>query len=308
MLKLNFSSISSFSSVFAITTLLSLSHNSSYAQNNGNNGQGVTQWKTNGNVADSNQFVGTKNNTPLIFRSNDVERLRITPGGNIGIGTSTPQAKLDVNGDAIFRSNFKLPGLNNADPTFQSFLLIKDDGTVSKGGLDNLKSLMYLDVNSNDGSCGDGGVYNDPNPTWSNGLNKIYYKCPQIKVGIGTQNPNFTLHVIGTTYSSEYKGNNAIFNQRLLVGTDVINPSYSVNVVGNSFLQGRLNVKNSSNGASIKIDQTASTFNNAMIFYAEIHDNPSTEIFRVNNTQSNYTPFLLEASGKMTIHNGSQKY
>lgn len=281
-----------------------------YAQNNGNNGQGVLQWKTNGNIADSNHFIGTKNEFPVKFRTNDTERFRITSDGNIGIGTSLPQAKLDVIGDVIFRNAFKLPGLYDADSSIQNFLLIKNDGTVSKGGLDHLKSLMYLDGTSSDGSCGDGGIYNDPNPTWANGLNKIYYKCPQIKVGIGTQNPNFTLHVIGKTYSLEYQGNKSIinqgiFNQRLLVGTDVINTNYSLNVNGNSFVQGTFFVKNSSNITAINVDLTGAS-DYTKIIYAEVQ-NPTTEIIKVVNTQTNHTPFLLSSSGKMEIHNGTKK-
>lgn len=172
---------------------------------NSNNPQGNTQWKTNGNIADSNHYIGTKNEHPVKFRTYDIERMRITPEGNVGIGTSQPAAKLDVNGDVIFRTSFKLLGLLDAETDVQSFLLIKNDGTVTKGGLDHLKSLMYLDVNATDGSCGDGGVFNDPNPTWSNGLNKIYYKCPQIKVGIGTSTPQTTLDVQGTTFTNKLK-------------------------------------------------------------------------------------------------------
>lgn len=281
-----------------------------FAQNNGNNGQGLTQWKTNGNIADTTNFIGTTNDRDVKFKTNNVEHLRITKDGNVGIGTSQPESKLDVQGDAIFRSTFKLPGLMDTPTDVQSILLIKNDGTVSKGGLEHLKSLMYLDVNSSDGSCGDGGVFNDPNPTWANGLNKIYYKCPQIKVGIGTQNPNFTLHVIGKTYSSEYQGNRSIihqgiFNQRLLVGTDVINTNYSLNVNGNSLVQGTFFVKNSSNTTAIMVDLTGAS-DYTKIIYAEVQ-NPKTEIIKVVNTQTNHTPFLLSSSGKMEIHNGIEK-
>jgi hypothetical protein len=296
------------------TIILTIFVTSSYiviAQNNNGNGQGNSQWKTNGNNADENHFIGTKNNYPLKFITSDTERIRLTPDGKFGFWTSVPEAMFDVHGDAIFRSEFKLPSLINADSTVQSFLLIKGDGTVTKGGLDHLKSLMYLDGNSSDGSCGDGGVYNDVNPTWSNGLNKIYYKCPQIRVGIGTQNPNFTLHVNGTTYSTDYLGNTAVvnrgtFNQRLLVGTDIINPNYRLNIFGNSLFQGGMVIKNVTNNASIIVDQTESTNDYTKIIYAEIQ-NPTTEIIKVFNSSTNQTPFLLEASGAMTLHNGTEK-
>ena len=38
-------------------------------------------------------------NIPMIFGTNDTERMRILSGGNVGIGTTTPGQKLDVNGN-----------------------------------------------------------------------------------------------------------------------------------------------------------------------------------------------------------------
>jgi len=53
-------------------------------------------WSLTGNGATnpSINFVGTKNNQPLIFRTNKVERMRITEAGNIAIGTTTPSGLL----------------------------------------------------------------------------------------------------------------------------------------------------------------------------------------------------------------------
>ena len=40
-----------------------------------------------------------------------------SPGGNIGVGTTTPALKLDVNGDSIFRGSFQLPPQGTATAT-----------------------------------------------------------------------------------------------------------------------------------------------------------------------------------------------
>lgn len=53
-------------------------------------------WQTGGNAGTSptTAFLGTTDNAALAFRTNNVERLRITPNGNVGIGVSNPDAPL----------------------------------------------------------------------------------------------------------------------------------------------------------------------------------------------------------------------
>jgi hypothetical protein len=68
-----------------------------------------TQWTINGPsdgylyTGNTNLAIGTANANYLSFFSNGTlstnERMRITPGGNVGIGTTSPAYLLDVNGD-----------------------------------------------------------------------------------------------------------------------------------------------------------------------------------------------------------------
>ena len=57
-------------------------------------------WDLTGNTAikPTTNFLGTRDNQPLAIRTNNVERMRVTPTGDVGIGTTNPGSKLEVRG------------------------------------------------------------------------------------------------------------------------------------------------------------------------------------------------------------------
>lgn len=156
----------------------------------------------------------------------------IPEAGNVGLGTTTPTAKLDVRGDvkvqdslvvqstariedliiegnAIFKQDatingiLYLPNLSTI-PNFdnQSILLQKSDGSILKAGLSAVSEMSY----SKECATVNGNV---PNPTWHNGVNKIYVDCPTVNVGIGTNTPLHRLDVrgVGSFSNSVLVGN-----------------------------------------------------------------------------------------------------
>lgn len=127
--------------------------------------------------------------------------------GNVGLGTLSPNAKLDVNGNVHIDSTLKVKKgltaeeevrfthLQDAEGT-EEFMLIRPDGKIFKGSAafvaDQIGEQIYTEK-----ECG------LSTPTWFNGLNKIYTPCPEVYVGIGTNEPKFNLDVRGTAYSSK---------------------------------------------------------------------------------------------------------
>src|SRR5262245_33139508 len=88
-------------SAIVITALISGAHSKTFAQND---------WHITGNTGlnAATHFVGTRDNVPLVFRTNNTPKMRINGNGNVGIGTTTPVQKLDVNGNINLGKGFSI--------------------------------------------------------------------------------------------------------------------------------------------------------------------------------------------------------
>jgi hypothetical protein len=108
-------------------------------------------------------FIGTKEAKPLVLGSSDTERMRITSGGNVGIGTTSPDSKLQVNstGSAVLRM------------------------------VRNQNNFGFEATNTSSGGYG---LYD-----YQNNAYDIFFKAGN--VGIGTTSPGSRLEISGTTGS-----------------------------------------------------------------------------------------------------------
>lgn len=100
---------------------------SGYWQKLANMQEAGANWALTGNSGTNpaSQFLGTTDGKPLVVKTNNTERIRVTAAGEVGIGTATPGAMLEVSGTV------KLPGTASAT-TEVEVLVLGTGGTVLK--------------------------------------------------------------------------------------------------------------------------------------------------------------------------------
>jgi len=59
-------------------------------------------WSKVGNALVGGEFIGSTNAADVVFKTNNLERMRVLSSGNVGVGTSAPLAGLQVNSDDGF--------------------------------------------------------------------------------------------------------------------------------------------------------------------------------------------------------------
>ncbi|MFT3826182.1 MAG: hypothetical protein QM731_19825 [Chitinophagaceae bacterium] len=86
-----------------------------------------SNWSLTGNTGTDStlNFLGTVDGKPLVMKTSNTERLRISSNGNVGIGTNAPTAALDVNGSVKLESI--AAGTNELE-----VLVLAADGSVFK--------------------------------------------------------------------------------------------------------------------------------------------------------------------------------
>ena len=94
-------------------------------------------WKLLGNAGTNpaTNFLGTTDNQDLVFRTNNSEKARVLSNGDVGIGTATPSAKLEVFGGGIHTINNGY-SVNNvfaysSGPEHPVFMGIRGGGTFT---------------------------------------------------------------------------------------------------------------------------------------------------------------------------------
>ncbi|MBL4753118.1 MAG: tail fiber domain-containing protein, partial [Flavobacteriales bacterium] len=120
-------------------------------------------WATTGNagLSAATNFVGTTDKVPLVFRTDNTERMRVdTTTGNVGIGTTSPTAKLQIKGDANYNLEDAPLNIQNSTNSAKS-VDIGYDNTIDAGFIQAVHSgtaWKNLVLNAAGGNSGNVGI------------------------------------------------------------------------------------------------------------------------------------------------------
>lgn len=152
----------------------------------------ISGWALGGNPVSVMQNFGTTSNFDVPFITNNLERMRITNTGNVGIGVTNPSTLLHVQGT----NPLTLLGVQNGTSTTADSLL-----TITSGLVRKIPILSF-----NGWALGGNGVLSAQNfgtttnfdlPVITNNLERMRVTNAG-NVGIGVANPSTKLHVQGT--------------------------------------------------------------------------------------------------------------
>jgi hypothetical protein len=92
-------------------------------------------WGLTGNAGTNpgTNFLGTTDAQPLVIRTNNAEALRITTNANLGVGTTTPRARIDANG----ANETAVNGTSSTAPAITGVA----NGTVAEPGVSGTSSI-----------------------------------------------------------------------------------------------------------------------------------------------------------------------
>ena len=166
------------------------------------NGGTTNAFIQNGNSFGTTALLGTNDNQPLAFETNGSTRMFISSSGNVGIGTTSPNEKLEVNGNIKYTSTVG----STATP---SYIWLGND--YSNGSTrDKLKVYLYNSGTEQYGFTV--GAAADVQ-YHSNGKHDFYIaNSPTVRiestgVGIGTTSlASYKLNVAGGQYGTYLKG------------------------------------------------------------------------------------------------------
>jgi hypothetical protein len=271
-------------------------------------------WGSLGGVKDTNQdtYISaesfpTSNDDNLIFYNSNIERMRITQSGKLGLGTSNPQVSLEINstdaillpkGDTSQRPQTPQQGLiryNTTINTFEGYGSGNSWGSL--GGVKDTNQDTYISAETFPTS-------NDDNLVFINSNIETMRLSKTGLLGIGVSNPTYTLEVNGNAriYSNlEIAGNLTVSGTTQTIDSTVVTIADNIIKLNNgaefnSFLQSGIEINRGTANSNYYMvydentDSLRTGFTGALSAVATRDDSPASfSIPYYNYATSNYS-------------------
>ena len=171
-------------------------------------GSGNT-WGSLGGIKDTNQdtYISaetfpTSNDDNLVFYNSNVETMRILRGGNVGIGTSNPASKLDINGSMICRNGT----ISFSNSTNAASLSLSSSANTVLLGIGNSLAFSSFSSGTLSESYGIRYTGNATGPfTVTNASLSVGYTFPGTNIGTGNLLVQGNIGVGTTTPSQQFQ-------------------------------------------------------------------------------------------------------
>ncbi len=164
---------------------------------------GGTDWSVTGNSSTnaSNNFIGTTNAVDFVTRTNNVERMRVSSTGYVGIGTNAPTNALHV----VASSNpLLLSGVQSGATTDSVLTINTTNGIVRYLNTNRFTSNSTWSLTGNANTTAGTNFIGTTNAidfvTKTNNTERLRITSTG-KIGIGTTSPNYFLHLHDATVS-----------------------------------------------------------------------------------------------------------
>ena len=220
--------------------------------------------------------LGTTSNTDFRFRTNDTERMRITSGGNVGIGTTNPTNKLDVstpNKSSVLGSNSAI----NVDYTTSTIGEYQTIGFSYSSSIGNRNQRWGMGFTATNYTSGTGDLFFFTDATERARITS----GGELLINTTTDAGDYKLQVNGNVYSV---GRMDIYDN---TNAGTLRLSRDAGSTRGYLHFGRFNIGSFQNVGTISVDSDANSPNNGnMIFFTSNSSGVNTQALKLTSTQN----------------------